>query len=104
MEEIDGIEIDLSLLPQELKDCAPLIRSYAIGDDVVRSERMAAAPASDIEALANLTDAQWDAVNGFLDAHMEEPGTPEQDVALVLSAFAEAAAEAPIELGERSNR
>jgi hypothetical protein len=104
MEEIDGIEVDLSLLPAELQDSAPLIRSYAIGDDVIRSARMSAAPESDIEALASLTGAQWTALNAFLDKHMEQPGTPEQDVALVLSDFAEAAAEAPIELQQRSAR
>jgi hypothetical protein len=103
MEEVDGIEVDLNLLPLELCDCASLIRSYAVSDDVRRSERMATGPDREIEALAGLTDAQWDALNTFLDEHMERPGTPEQDVALVLSAFGEAAAEAPIELEERSN-
>jgi hypothetical protein len=104
MEEVDGIEVDLTLLPPELCDCASLIRSYALSDDVKRSERMTAGPDREIEALAGLTDAQWDALNTFLDQHMERPGTPEQDVALVLSAFGEAAAEASIELEERSAR
>ena len=36
----------------------------------------------------------WDAINAYLDAHMERTGTPEQDVALVLDAFAQAAMEA----------
>jgi hypothetical protein len=70
MEGVDGIEVDLSLLPLELCDCASLIRSYAVSDDVRRSERMAAGPDREIEALAGLTDAQWDALDRFLDQHM----------------------------------
>jgi hypothetical protein len=98
---IDGIEVDLALLPPELADCVPLIRRFAISDDVVRSERMAAAPFAELESLASVTPAQWAALEHFLDEHMERPGTPEQDVALVLSAFGEAAAEARLELQAR---
>jgi hypothetical protein len=100
-EEIDGIEVELGLLPPELADCVPLIRRFAISDDVVRSERMDAAPFAELEALAGLTPAQWSALEHFLDEHMERPGTPEQDVAVVLSAFGEAAAEARLELQAR---
>jgi hypothetical protein len=101
MEAIDGIEVDLGLVPSELADCVPLIRRFAISDDVVRSERMEAAPAAELEALAHLSPAQWTALERYLDEHMERPGTPEQDLALVLSAFGEAAAEARLELQAR---
>jgi hypothetical protein len=104
VEEIDGIPVDLALLPAELGGCVPLIRDFAIGDDVARSDRMAAASTGELEALAGLTPEQWDALNAFLDRHLDErPGSPEQDVALVLSAFAEAAAEAPFDLRRRQD-
>jgi hypothetical protein len=104
LEAIDGIEVDLGLLPPELADCVPLIRRFAIGDDVVRSERMEAATVSELEALAHLSPAQWAALERYLDEHMERPGTPEQDVALVLSAFGEAAVEARFDLEARRDR
>jgi hypothetical protein len=104
VEEIDGIPVDLALLPAALLELRPLIRKFAIGDDAVRDSEMQSAPISELEALARLTGAQWDAINAFLDEHMEETGTPQQDVALVLSAFAEAAAEAPLDLDRRSNQ
>jgi len=42
-DEIDGIEIDLALLPSVLRTLAPLVREFAVGDDLVRNERMEAA-------------------------------------------------------------
>jgi len=104
VEEIDGIPVDLALLPAALFELTPLIRKFAIGDDVVRDREMQRAPISELEALARLTDVQWGAINAFLDEHMEETGTPQQDVALVISAFAEAAAEAPLDLDQRANQ
>lgn len=95
MEEIDGIEVDLSLLPTELENCVPLIRKFAVSDDVVRSERQEAATAEELDQLATLSKTQWQALKDFLDRHMDDqPGSNEQDLALVLSAFGEAAAEA----------
>ena len=48
-----------------------------------------------------MTRERSDAIEAFLDAHLEQSGTPEQDVALVLSSFWEATAEAAVVLGER---
>ena|SRR5581483_11894415 len=102
MEEIDGIEVDLALLPSELGTYVGLIRRFAVSDDSIRSELMAEASTEELQALAGLPAAQWDALNSYLDRHMEEnPGSKEQDLALVLSAFAEAAAEAPFDLRRR---
>jgi hypothetical protein len=95
MEEIDGIEVDLSLLPTELESCVPLIRRFAVSDDRVRSERQEAATTEELDQLAALSKTQWQALKDFLDRHMDDqPGSNEQDLALVLSAFGEAAAEA----------
>ena len=94
MEEIDGIEVDLALLPDDLRPLAPLIRRYAVSDDVERVARMEAASAKDRAELEQAAQPHWDAINAYLDAHIEQAGTPEQDVALVLDAFAQAAMEA----------
>lgn len=91
---IDGLEADLSRLPAPLRSLVPLIRTYAISDDVLRAEQLAAAPSADIAALTALTKEQWDAINQFLDEHIDHNGAQEQDIALVLGAFAEAAADA----------
>ncbi len=93
-EEIDGIEVDLTLLPDDLRPLAPLIRRYAAGDDVERGELLAAATPEERAELERAAQPHWDAINAYLDAHIERPGTPEQDVALVLDAFAQAAMEA----------
>jgi hypothetical protein len=102
METIDGIVVDLSLLPPELEPRAPLIRKYAAGDDVERSDRLDAASTEELRELNDaMTRERYDAVEAFLDVHMEQPGTPEQDVALVLSSFSEATAEAAVVLEGR---
>lgn len=101
MEEIDGIEVDLSLLPDELQHLAPLIRRYAVGDDVERSRIEEESSREELVALTQAVEPHWPAIHEYLDAHLEQPGTPEQDVALVLMSLSEAAAEVDVELGER---
>ena len=100
-EEIDGIEVDLALLPDDLLPLAPLIRRYSAGDDVERAERLAAATPAELHELERSAQPHWDAINDYLDVHLERPGAPEQDVALVLDAFAQAAMEAPFERDRR---
>lgn len=43
LEEIDGVEVDLTQLPSEFDDLTPLIRRWAIGDDVRRAAAQEAA-------------------------------------------------------------
>jgi hypothetical protein len=101
VEEIDGIDVDLSLLPPDLASLAPLIRRYAVGDDVERTRRLEVATPDELLELEQAAAPHWDAVNAYLDANMERPGAPEQDVALVLDGFAQAALEAPFERDRR---
>ena len=101
LETIDGLEVDLSLLPPDLQPLAPLIRKYAAGDDVERTDRLYAASTEELRALDRAMAERWEPVDAFHYAHIEATGTPEQDVALVLSSFAEAAAEAAVILEER---
>jgi hypothetical protein len=101
-ETIDDLEVDLSLLPPDLQPLAPLIRKYAAGDDVERTNRLYAASTEELRELDRaMTVERWEAVDAFHYAHIDATGTPEQDVALVLSSFAEAAAETAVILEER---
>ena len=96
-ETIDDIPVDLSLLPEELQQLAPLIRRYAVGDDVERVERLERSSVGELRALQAATEPHWDAINEYLDVHLYTRPTPHQDVALVLSS----SAEARVELEER---
>jgi hypothetical protein len=93
MNEIDGIEVDLSLLPEELQLITPLIRQYAVGDDVERTDLLEKAPTEDLRRLVDATESRWDGINAYLDENMDPPG-PKQDVAIALDGFAQAAMEA----------
>ena len=101
MEDIDGIPVDLGLLPDDLRPLADLIRRYSVGDDVEGSKRLEAASSDELQQLVDAVTPHWDGINAYLDEHMDETGTPEQDVALVISGFAERAAEARFALEER---
>ncbi len=94
-------DLDPSLLPADLQHLGPLIARYSEADDVARSDMLAAASPDELKELADAPTAHWDAINAFLDEHVAaEPG-PEQDVALALDAFAQAALEARSELESR---
>lgn len=97
MEMIDGMEVDLGRLPDELASLAPLIKRYGVGDDLERRRLLEASSRDELRDLAAAPADKWDAINAFLDEHMERPGAPEQDVAIVLSNFAQAAMEAEFE-------
>jgi hypothetical protein len=96
-------ELDFALLPDELQPLAPLIRRYAVSDDVLRGDRLAEATDEDLRELAAAASPHWDAINAFLDDNLSPPG-PRQDVAVALDSFAQAALEAPLELAARSAR
>jgi hypothetical protein len=94
-------EPDFSLLPEELRHLGPLIARYAESDDEDRSQLLAKAPDEELRTLSEAPTAHWDAINAFLDEHVEaEPG-PRQDVALALDSFSQAAMEARDELEGR---
>jgi hypothetical protein len=96
-------ELDFGLLPDELRDLAPLIARYAESDDVDRSELLENASNEELRELSEAPAAHWDAINAFLDEHVAaEPG-PRQDVALALDSFSQAAMEARYALDQRSS-
>jgi hypothetical protein len=93
-------EPDFTLLPDELQPLAPLIRKYAVADDVKRSEQLANASTNELRELSAAADPHWDAINAYLDESMSPPG-PRQDMALALDSFSQAAMEAGLELQNR---
>jgi len=97
-----GGEPDLSLLPQDLQELVRLIPRYAESDDVQRSALLEAASDDELRDLTTAPQEHWDAINAFLDEHIQaEPG-PHQDVALALDSFAQASMEAQFELRRRA--
>ena len=97
-------ELDFSVLPEDLRQLAPLISRYAESDDVGRSELLEQASDDELRELSEAPETHWEAINAFLDENVEaEPG-PSQDVALALDGFAQAAMEAKIELDARADR
>jgi hypothetical protein len=99
MEEIDGIEVDLSLLTDGLQALAPLLRAYSVSDDLERASRLESASPVELRALVTAGAPHWQAINAYLDEHMQPPGAY-QDVALVLDGFAQTAMEAELALRE----
>jgi len=65
---------------------------------------MTAAPETDIEPLENVKDTDWDALNGFPQRAYGATRGRGAGCRVSVNAFAEAAAEAPLELDERLNR
>jgi hypothetical protein len=97
-EEIDGIAVDLSRLPESLQRLAPLIRQWARGDDEARSTQLHGASDDELRELRDAPEGLWDSINAYLDENIES-GEPYE--AIVLGSFAEAALEAAIELENR---
>jgi hypothetical protein len=93
-------EPDFTLLPDELRSLAPLIRKYAVADDVERSEQLAKASTNELQELSAAAEPHWHAINVYLDENMSPPG-PRQDLALALDSFSQAAMEARLELQNR---
>ncbi len=89
-------EVDLSELPPEFHDLIPLMKEWAIGDDVERDEKMQAASEDELRTLSRALQPRFDAINSYLDDndHLE--------VATYLGRLAEAAAEAQIDLENRT--
>ena len=94
-------EVDFSLLPEELRHLAPLITRYAKSDDLKRTELIEAASDDELRELADAPTAHWDAINEFLDDNVAAHPGAQQDVALALDSFSQAAMEARYALERR---
>jgi hypothetical protein len=94
-------DLDLSLLPDELRHLGPLIARYSESDDLVRSDLLATLSDDELRTLSDAPSAHWDTINAYLDEYVASRPGPRQDVALALDSFAQAAMEARYELESR---
>jgi hypothetical protein len=61
-EEIDGLDVDLTRLPPDLRTLVPLIRQWAAGDDEERAQRLAAASTEELQKLCDSPQELWDSI------------------------------------------
>ncbi len=101
-EIIDGMVVDLSDLPDELRQLLPYIREWSIGDDGVRSEKEDAASTEELLAFFRVAWPHLGAINAYLDSVMD--AIPQPDAAMVLLPFGECVAELQFVLKERTGR
>jgi hypothetical protein len=87
-------------VPAALSEAARRLRSWIIGDDLERAERIAGASSSALERLVELVAPHTSHIDALLDSFGEAPPA----WATRLGAMAEAAAEARIELRRRRSR
>ncbi len=89
-------DVDLNALPEEFHDLVPLIRTWAIPDDIDREDHIEAASTDDLRQLIDALEPRFEAIDAYLaeNDHLEE--------ATYLGALAEAAVEAGFELEERA--
>ncbi len=99
-ELIDGMSVDLSGLPEELRPLLPYLREWSIGDDVERSEKLGAASTEELLAFFQAAWPKLDAINARLDATMDM--TPCPDDAMVLLPFGQCIGEVRLLLEERT--
>lgn len=72
-EEIDGVEVDLTKLPDALQHLGPLMREWALGDDDEREAKHEAASTEGLQAMYDAVSPHFEAINTWLDAHDDEP-------------------------------
>ena len=91
MEQIDGRDVDLTRLPPDLQDLAPVVREWAVSDEEERDRRLEAASTEELAALWLAVSPHLPAINAYLEAAVQGP---DADEAIVLAATAESAIEA----------
>jgi hypothetical protein len=93
-------DLDFTLLPNELRQLAPFVRRFGLGDDVERGSVVSDASTDDLRNLFEAANPHFDALNIYIEDNMQPPG-PRQDLAIALGDFAQAALEAELELRRR---
>jgi hypothetical protein len=91
MEEIDGLQVDLDRLPEELRALGPTVRRWAISEEEERDARLESASTEELAELWLAVSPQLPAINAHLEQAIEGDESPE---AIVLAATAETALEA----------
>jgi hypothetical protein len=87
---VDGLHLDSDLLPADLRPLVPLIKVWAVGDDVRRQQLLAAASPEDRDRLIKDVGPLLDRINAYLDSFACDE-IPEE--AALLGRLAEAVAE-----------
>ena len=91
MEQINGLEVDLTRLPADLQGLAPLIREWAVVEDEARDHRLEGAETEELAGLWLNVSPRLPAINAYLESVIEGR---ESNEAVVDAATAEAALEA----------
>jgi hypothetical protein len=96
-ELIDGLHFDAAGVTADLQQLLPMLRTWATGDDTVRSDQVAAASSDDLRELVTAVAGELHRIDELIDSHAE----PLPDEAVLLGRLAEAAIEAQHELARR---
>ena len=96
-ELIDGLRFDAAEVTADLQQLLPMLRTWATGDDTVRSSRVAAASSDDLRELVTAVADELQGIDALIDSYHE----PLPDEAVLLGRLAEAALEAQHELARR---
>lgn len=96
-ELIDGLRFDAAEVTADLQQLLPMLRTWAAGDDTVRSDRIAAASGDDLRELVTAVAGELHRIDALIDSQAE----PLPDEAVLLGRLAEAALEAQHELAQR---
>ena len=91
MQQIDGLEVDLTRLPAELQGLAPAIRAWAVVDEEARDARLEGAETEELAGLWLNVSPQLAAINAYLESVIQGQ---ESNEAILVAATAEAALEA----------
>ncbi len=95
-ELVDGLEFSPSRLPDAFQHLAPLIRKWAIGDDVKRVEKEERASKKQLKMLIDAVWPQLAAIDAYLNSVENE--TPYPNEAILLGWLAECAAEVKVQM------
>jgi VanZ family protein len=87
---IDGLRLNPDLLPEPLRELVPLIKMWAVGDDVKRRELLETASAEELEQLKDRVCPLMDRIDEYLDSFPMDK-VPEE--AALVGRLAEAVAE-----------
>ncbi len=99
-EIIDGMSVDLSALPEDLRPLIPYLREWSINDDAECTEKQRAASTEELQALFDAVWPKMAAINAYLDE--ADKVTPYPDEAMLLGRLAECGSELQFELRRRT--
>jgi hypothetical protein len=103
VETVDGLDLDPRRLPEQFRHLVPLIRRWAVGDDVERSDREEAASTEELRQLYGAFLPLFGAIDvWFRSVDVGDGSCP--DEALLLDSAALAAAEARVTLQRRGEQ